>query len=318
MPKFWRPLAIALLFVGLFAARSTNAQPKPQAAPGASETTGAKVGVTTVVTVLGPNFTAPPTLGKEDVIVHTGKRREDVIRWTAAQGENDALDLAILIDDLDNTSIANQFSDVRAFITDQAKDTRIGVYYADNGAARPGIAFTPDHDAAAKGLRLPLGFGAASVSIYQSLMDLISKWPAATGVRREVLVIGDGIDRFRGDPNSTDVTLTIERAQKAGIIIHTLYACAATASDGTCFGLGTTAFSISGRCRMKPAANSSRKDSTNHFPSRPISRNWTWCCTTSICSSLQPRAASRKKASCAASMSRPKSTTRKSRTPAPS
>jgi hypothetical protein len=54
-------------------------------------------------------------------------------------------------------------------------------------------------------------------------MDLISKWHPS-GARREILVIGDGIDRFRGGPASPDVTLTIERAQKAGIIIHTLYA----------------------------------------------------------------------------------------------
>ena len=82
-----------LLFVTLFAVRFAGAQ---QAEP------AAKVPVTTVVTVLGSNFTAPPALGKEDVIVHTGKQREDVTGWLAAEGENGSLDLAILIDDLDD------------------------------------------------------------------------------------------------------------------------------------------------------------------------------------------------------------------------
>lgn len=205
-------LVLPFLFVALLAGRAAAQQTE----------TAAKVPVTTVVTVLGPNFTAPPALGKEDVIVHTGKQREDVTKWVGAQGENGALDFAILIDDLDSPSIANQFSDVRAFIHDQAKDTRIGVFYADNGTSRLGTAFTADHDAAAKSLRLPLGFGAASVSIYQSLLDLIAKWPPTSG-RREVLVIADGIDRFRGDPNSSDVALTIEKAQKADVIVHTLY-----------------------------------------------------------------------------------------------
>jgi hypothetical protein len=213
MLRFPKLLAFSLLFVTLFAARLARAQ---QAQP------ASKVPVTTVVTVLGPNFTAPPALGKEDVLVHTGKQREDVTRWVAAEGESGSLDLAILIDDLDDPSIANQFNDVRAFMHDQAKDTRIGVFYADNGTARLGANFTLDHDAAAKSLRLPLGFGAASVSIYQSLLDVMSKWPT-TSARREVLVIADGIDRFRGDPNSPDVTLTIQKAQKAGVVIHTLY-----------------------------------------------------------------------------------------------
>jgi hypothetical protein len=234
MINFLKSLSALLAFGTLLAAPPAH----PQEAP------SAKVPVTTVVTVLGPNFTAPPALGKEDVIVHTGKQREDLTRWAVAQGEDDALDLAILIDDLDEPSIANQFSDVRAFINDQAKDTRIGIYYADNGIARPGIAFTSDHDAAAKALRLPLGFGAASVSIYQSLMDLMSKWPAATGVRREVLVIGDGIDRFRGDPNSPDVSLTIERAQKAGIVIHTLYVRAADRFGRNMFRLNYGIFNL--------------------------------------------------------------------------
>jgi hypothetical protein len=166
-----------------------------------------------------------------------------VTRWAAAEGENGTLDLAILIDDLNSPSLANQFSDVRAFIHDQAKDTRIGVFYADNGTARLGANFTLDHDAAAKGLRLPLGFGAGSVSIYQSLLDLIAKWPT-TSARREVLVIADGIDRFRGDPNSPDVSLTIEKAQKAGVIIHTLYVRAVDRFDRNAFRLNYGLFNL--------------------------------------------------------------------------
>jgi hypothetical protein len=40
-----------------------------------------------------------------------------------------------------------------------------------------------------------------------------------------MLLVADGTDRFRGDyPESPDVDATIERAQKEGIIIHTIYA----------------------------------------------------------------------------------------------
>lgn len=75
----------------------------------------------------------------------------------------------------------------------------------------------------AKSIRMPFGRGAAYSSIYLSLMDLFKRWPV-TGARREILLIADGIDRFRGDPFSPDVTSTIDRAQQAGIMIHSLFA----------------------------------------------------------------------------------------------
>jgi len=183
----------------------------------------AKIPVTTVVAVLGPSFTAPPAVVKEDVIVHTGRVREDVTGWVAAQGDRAALDLAILIDDVTESSIGNQLDDLRKFIQAQSRTTRVGIFYANEGRAQQASAFSADHDAVSKKLRITFGEASASTSLYFSLMDLISKWPASNG-RREVLVIGDGIDRFRGDPFSPDVTATIEKAQKAGIIIHTLYA----------------------------------------------------------------------------------------------
>jgi hypothetical protein len=180
-----------------------------------------KVPVTTVVTVLGPNFTAPPALGKTDVIVRVKDHREDVIGWDSAQGEKSALQLAIVIDDLSN--IGNQMDDLRKFIHSQSKATSVGLFYANNGVTQAVAPFSTDHDEVASKVRITIGQAGASTSIYLSLMDVMSKWHPS-GARREILVIADGIDRFRGDPDSPDVAATIEKAQKAGIMIHTLYA----------------------------------------------------------------------------------------------
>src|SRR5579863_9119859 len=179
------------------------------------------VPVTTVVTVLGPNYSAPPAVGKSDVVVHSGNSREDVVGWDAAQGEKSTLELAIVIDDLVN--IGNQLDDIRKFINAQSKATSVGVFYAQNGITQTVAPFSTDHGAVAGKVRITTGFPGASTSIYLSLMDVMSKWHAGNA-RREILVIADGIDRFRGDPDSPDVTLTIEKAQKAGIMIHSLYA----------------------------------------------------------------------------------------------
>jgi len=181
------------------------------------------VPVTTVVTVLGPKFNAPPPLGKEDIIVHSGKARVDVTAWLPAQGEHAGLELAIVIDEAVSSDIGAQFNDLATFITDQQKTTKVGIFYADNGTIQAASQFNDDHAAVAKSLRLPIGRFAAYSSIYLSMMDLIKRWPA-TGDRREILLIADGIDRFRGDfPTSTDLESTITRAETAGIMIHTLY-----------------------------------------------------------------------------------------------
>ncbi len=207
------PLLLTLsLTLILFAGRSAVAETQPATS---------KMPVTTVVTVLGPNFTAPPALGKSDVVVHTHDRREDVVAWDSAQGDKSSLELAIIIDEL--SDIGNQLDDLRKFIRAQSKATSIGLFYANNGITQVVSPFSADHDAVAKNLRITIGRSGASTSVYLSLMDLMSKW-RPTGARREVLVIADGIDRFRGDPNSPDVSLTIEKAQKAGVMIHTLYA----------------------------------------------------------------------------------------------
>jgi len=89
---------------------------------------------------------------------------------------------------------------------------------------QPASQFSNDHEAVAKTLRLPLGNFAAYSSIYLSTMSLIKGWPEAPGVRREILLIADGIDRFRGDPFSPDIQNTYLAAEKAGVILHTLYA----------------------------------------------------------------------------------------------
>jgi hypothetical protein len=191
-----------------------------RSANGAPQAEVSNVPVTTVVTVLGPNYTAPPAVGKTDVVVHTGDRRADVVGWDAAQGEKSALQLAIVIDELSN--IGPQLDDLRKFVQAQSKETSVGLFYAQNGITQVVAPFSTDHDAVAKKVRITSGFPGASTSIYLSLMDVMKKFSG--GGRHEILVIADGIDRFRGDPNSPDVDLTIEKAQKAGIVIHTLYA----------------------------------------------------------------------------------------------
>ncbi|HEY0702419.1 MAG TPA: hypothetical protein VGD60_06605 [Candidatus Acidoferrales bacterium] len=183
------------------------------------------VPVTVVVTALGPKYTPPPALSQDDINVFESKDKRTVTSFTPAQGDKSALQLAIVIDDVTSLEIGNQLSDIKNFINAQPRSTSIGVFYASNGGVQATSPFSADHEAAAKGVRLPFGNGGAYSSIYLSTMSLIKGWPApGPSTRREILLIADGIDRFRGDPFSPDVQLTYERAEREGIIIHTLYA----------------------------------------------------------------------------------------------
>ena len=180
------------------------------------------VPIKTVVTVLGPKYSAPPVVSKDDISVYVAKDKQTLVSWEPAQGDKAALELAIIIDESDRTDLGLQFKDITNFITSQPKSSGVAIFYASNGTVQAASQFSTDHAAVAKALRLPFGNTAAYSSIYLSIMDLLKRWPV-TGARREILLLADGIDRFRGDPFSPDVDTTIERAQKAGVIIHTLY-----------------------------------------------------------------------------------------------
>jgi hypothetical protein len=113
--------------------------------------------------------------------------------------------------------------------------------------------FTVDHALAAKALRLPRGTVSSMDSPYLSLISLVKSWPEQK-VRREVLMISDGIDRLRGERSadgqmsaggqtssrgrtapasytmptiSQDADTASTNSQRYGVIVHSIYAAGA-------------------------------------------------------------------------------------------
>jgi hypothetical protein len=191
-----------------------------------------KTPLTTTVTVLGPKFTAPPPVARQDLIVTSDKKRLDVINWVPAQGGKAPLQLAIIIDNsASQLGVGTQLNDIAGFILQQPRSTAVGVFYAMNGTVQTASNFSTNHEAAAKTLRLPFGRGAGdSPSVYLSLSDLVkNRWPAS-GARRDVLLISSGVDRLDRGPESPYVSAAIEDSQKAGVVVHAIY------TDGVRFG----------------------------------------------------------------------------------
>jgi hypothetical protein len=257
----------------LLASNLGSAFPQEKAAPGA-------VQVHVVVTAEAQRQDSElPALRQDDVKVKQGKTFLQVTQLIPARGDTATLQLFILIDDTLDSHVGNNLNDIREFITAQPATTVIAIGYMSNATVNIVQNFTPDHALAAKALRLPRGNTSTMDSPYLSLISLVKGWPQQN-VRREVLMVTDGIDRLRGEkptasqlgPSfgpvyhsmptmSPDVNSASEISQRYNVIVHSLYAIGvgrvarsswdlqiglsglsklADETGGECFSLGTS------------------------------------------------------------------------------
>ena len=190
-------------------------------APSAKAQSQAAGNVTFTVTAVGKKDADVSNVPKDDVQLFQGKDRKQIGDWR----KGDTLFLAILIDDSIDTSAGGQWDYLREFIMSQPPSTSIMVGYITDNGTRVLQDFTPNHELAAKALRLPIGFGSLGSSPYLGTMDLLKRWPN-TGPRRSVILISSGIDFFRGPgfgPFSPDLDPLISRAEKQNTNIWTIY-----------------------------------------------------------------------------------------------
>jgi hypothetical protein len=171
-----------------------------------------------------------PEVNNDDVIVKQGEQRLQATNWTPARGDKAGLELFVLIDDAADSRLGLQLDDLRDFINAQPPTTTVGVGYMRNNTVQILQDLTTDHGRAADALRSPLGNPGAFGSPYLSVIDLMKRWPASSN-RHEIVMISDGIDRFRSGshhyrglgPTNPDVTSASAVAQKNGTIIHTIF-----------------------------------------------------------------------------------------------
>jgi hypothetical protein len=189
-------------------------------------------------------------LRPEALQVKQGKNILKVDQLIPAQGDNAALQLFILIDDTCDAGIGNNLNDIRDFINAQPAATTVGLAYMSNATIQIAQNFTADHALAAKALRLPRGSLSSMDSPYLSLISLVKGWPQQK-VRREVLMVSDGIDRLRSERSSSSSSSSPTRSrmgssagpasytmptispdadsastisQRYGVIVHAIYA----------------------------------------------------------------------------------------------
>jgi hypothetical protein len=199
---------LAALFTLVCGVRIAQSQEKPA---------GTTVDVHMVITdeaVRGDSELA--ILRPENIQVKLGKDPVKVKQLIPARGENAALQLFILIDDTcDTQAIGNSLNDIKDFINAQPPSTMVGVAYMSNATIQIAQNFTAEHALVAKAIRLPRGALSAMDSPYLSLISLVKGWPEQN-VRREVLMITDGIDRLRNQNERQVSNSTLSGARPVG------------------------------------------------------------------------------------------------------
>ncbi|MBZ5540255.1 MAG: hypothetical protein LAN61_07005 [Acidobacteriia bacterium] len=191
-----------------------------------------RVPVTLIVSVEARQGKEIPLINREDVRVFQGRERLQVTEWVPLQGDQAEVELFVLIDDAMETTVGSRLNDIRQFLLAQPATTAIGVAYIRHGTLQVVQKLTKDHAQAGKALRLPIGQSGA-VNPYLSIPDLIKRW-AESPARREILLFSDGVNRLQDGPNDFYLAEAVDRAQRAGIQISTIY-CSGAGHGGHSF-----------------------------------------------------------------------------------
>jgi VWFA-related protein len=181
----------------------------------------------TVVTVSSKSAEDVTTVPQQSISVSEGRKVQDVTGWVPLRGARAGLQLVLLLDDSSRGSLGLQLNDLKNFLTALPPTTQVALGYMRNGTPNLVQNFTNNHAQAAEALRLPQGSAGINGSPYFCLSDLVKHWPGGdSNVRREVIMVTDGVDRYSGrrfDPENPYVRAAVTDAQKAGVIVYSIY-----------------------------------------------------------------------------------------------
>ena len=180
-----------------------------------------------VVTVLPANNKAPAaTVSQQDLAIKINGKDSTITNFQPLRGQNDRLELVVLIDSGARSSIGTHLSDISDFVKTQPEGSKVSVAWMANGTAQLATPLTTDHQAALKGIHLPVGSPGVSASPYFCLSNLAQHWPSQDrGARRVVVMITDGIDYYnpRYDPNDPYMQSAISDSVKSGLVVYSMY-----------------------------------------------------------------------------------------------
>jgi hypothetical protein len=181
-----------------------------------------------VITVLPAHNSeaAPASLSQQDLQLKVNGKDTTITNWTPLRGQNDQLEVVVLIDSSARASIGTQLNEIGGFVKNLPASAKVSIAWMVNGTAQLATPLTTDHQQALKGIHLPAGFPGASASPYFALSNLAKHWPSNDrGARRVVVMISDGIDYYnpRYDPEDPYMQASITDSVRAGLVIYSIY-----------------------------------------------------------------------------------------------
>ncbi len=180
-----------------------------------------------VVTVLPANDKTPAAnVSPQDLAIKINGKDAIISNFQPLRGQNDRLELVVLIDSGARSTIGTQLSDIANFVKTLPAQSKVAVAWMTNGTAQLATPLTADHQAALKGIHMPVGFAGQSASPYFCLSNLAQHWPSQDrGARRVVVMITDGIDYYnpRYDPNDPYMQAAITDSVKANLVVYSIY-----------------------------------------------------------------------------------------------
>lgn len=151
---------------------------------------------------------------------------------------NTPLSLAVLIQDDLSGNINLQLKDIKNFIRNLPKGSRVMVAYLRGGKTDVRQKFTTDLDEAADSIRIVVGSpSVAPRNPYDGVNDTLKRFDALPTGRRAILLVSDGLDIANGldssfPGQSLDLDRAILKAQRKGVAIYSFYSSASFTENG--------------------------------------------------------------------------------------
>ncbi len=180
-----------------------------------------------VVTVLPAHDNGQPAnVSPQDLAIKVNGKNTTITNLQPLRGQNDRLELVVLIDSSARSSIGTQMNDIANFVKTLPPQAKVSIAWMVNGTAQLATPLTTDHQAALKGIHLPSGLPGQSASPYFCLSNLAQHWPSSDrSARRVVVMITDGIDYYnpRYDPEDPYMQAAITDSVKSGLVVYSIY-----------------------------------------------------------------------------------------------
>lgn len=179
------------------------------------------------ITILPKNSKqATADVPQEKIRAEVDGRKVNISQWRAWRGQQDGVELVILIDGGAVASLGREMGDIRNFVNGLPPNVKSTIGYMENGRSILTGPLTTDHAKILQGLHLPMGVPGENASPYFCLSDLAKHWPSQDrNVRREVVMVTDGVDYYelRYDPEDPYVQAAIHDSVQARLVVYSIY-----------------------------------------------------------------------------------------------